>query len=101
MKIGEIDAFAISPISALKPPVTASPHFRYYFSTSGSSVRASGIFQDFISLKPKAQKAKISCLTNFLLFFFHLFDQTHQALNLWLWGGKDSVQLLLGVMFMQ
>ena len=30
----------------------------------------------------------------------YLFHQTHQALNLWLRGGKYSVQLLLGVMLL-
>ena len=46
-------------------------------------------------------KTKISCLIIFLFYFFRLFDQIHQALNLWLWGNKYSVQLFRRVMFIQ
>jgi hypothetical protein len=53
------------------------------------------------NLCAETSKIKIAWLVSFLFFFAHLFDQTNQTLNLRLWGGKYSVQLLLGVMFMQ
>jgi hypothetical protein len=48
----------------------------------------------------KTRKIKIAWLVGFLLLFLYLFHQTNQALNLWLRGGKYSVQLLLGVMLL-
>jgi hypothetical protein len=101
MKLGEIDAFVYLPelcADACGYLVTTLPVILPYIRKLLEGLRD---LPGFYFPKTEGSKAKISCLTNFLLFFFHLFDQTHQALNFWLGGDKNSAQLLLGVMCAQ
>jgi hypothetical protein len=101
MKIGEIDKNIYLPnlcADACGYLVTTLPVILPYIRKLLEGLRD---LPGFYLPKTEGSMAKISCLTNFLLFFFHLFDQTHQALNLWLWRGKDLAQFLLGVMCTQ